>query len=1322
MSRARRALVALVPCVILAVGHVQAWRIERTGESDARGRLAARAADAASRFAAFLDAARSTARRAAAGDVDHTADGLPSRWANRLEGAGRVRAGDYSGWFRTPAEVSAFPPGPDAASRIVARGMRTSLLVRTAVAQDGTFGTASFTLELGDEGQERINASLSRSAGESSVRWIWLPSGDASSPPRFVPGPPATYDAPVGGPDAPALARVVVEDRPPASRAAGVLARARAWSALAAVAAAILLLLRRPRPVDARRALLVVGAAVTARAALAAARSFEELLPRDAGSPSLYGHGQGWGLLSSPAALAATALCAYLIARTLAAWAAATSGARRRVAAAVLAGGAAAFTGALIFLAASLPRDVRLAVPRFDLSSPPALLVAAALALLLAAAAEPLAGLLAALAPARRGTVAGRLLVAVALIPVCGVVLAVLDATADRVTEERLRSEFAPLVLEQTSLRRLALSAAVDEAASDPRAMRALTAEDAPADAFAAFALWSAGDLFHQGFASSLDVYDAAGQRRSHFGFGLPAFSGSRESTPQGEPGAASPVIESERVPVGATIERVLHAEIAIVGPNGVPAGRIVGHVLEDPGNLPFLPSNAPYLQALGRGPFPNANPASEPPDYVLFDGAGRVELSTLRRPPAATPELRAAAEEGRIVAIEAGDMSYSALALADGPSLHLLLAPRPTALDATADGVRLLLLGLAVVALSAVGATLFSSGGVRALVALVQGSFYRKLLAAVLLASVVPLVALAVVLRGTIERRGAESLAESASTIVGAAQRVVEDYQAVADEDATSPPIRPTDETLSWLKRVVGQEIHLYEGGTIAATSKPELFDSGLLRRRLPGQVARSVVDRGEPYLVRPERWGALAVTVAYAPVEVQGGPKDAVLAVPLVTEQRQRTRAVDRLIEMLLLGTTALVALLAASSAMLARSVAQPVSRLALASRRIAEGDYATRLSSTSGDEVGSLVADFNRMAQALADQRADLVRRSDYIEALLRHATTGVVSTDASGRIVTINPAASALLGIGAGPVRGEPLVALLESTSTTRPLAAALAAAGPDGGEPIEVDLPGPESITRLRVVLVPLPDPAAGETGSLVLLDDVTGLMRSNQLAAWAEMARAVAHEIKNPLTPVQLSAEHIRRLLADRGVLPAPEIEACLDTIVRQVRELRDISSAFSTYARLPDLVFEPIDPAGFLREVAAPYRAAAPPGIAFTERYGEAPAILGDRRTLARAVVNLIENALQAMPHGGSLVLASDRDPRADGAVLSVADSGPGLSAEARGRLFEPYFSTKSAGTGLGLPIVRRVVEAHRGTVSVVSVPGGGTTFTLHLPAADGP
>jgi two-component system nitrogen regulation sensor histidine kinase NtrY len=399
----------------------------------------------------------------------------------------------------------------------------------------------------------------------------------------------------------------------------------------------------------------------------------------------------------------------------------------------------------------------------------------------------------------------------------------------------------------------------------------------------------------------------------------------------------------------------------------------------------------------------------------------------------------------------------------------------------------------------------------------------------------------------------------------------------------------------------------------------------------------------------------------------------------------------------------------------------VARPVRELVRATAKITAGDYATRLEPYTRDELAELVSGFNSMASALARQRADLERRRAYMERLLRHATTAVISTDADGVVVTLNPAASELLAADeTGLAIGEDLTGALQRSTELAPLAVLIGSMPDARSEPQEVDLVRGQEARRYRLVRIELSDPSDPRPGWLLLLDDVTDLMRSNQLAAWAEMARAIAHEIKNPLTPIQLSTEHLRRLLRDRGVTPAPEIDACLETVFKQVRSLREIASEFSTYAKLPALDPEPADPVGFMRQAIAPYRAGSPPGVTIHERYENTRPVAIDHKVLLRAVINLIENALQAMPDGGELTVTVHPLEGTSEVALAVVDSGTGIDLDVKRRLFEPYFSTKSHGTGLGLAIVRRAVEAHSGTIDVESETGRGTTVRIRLPALE--
>jgi signal transduction histidine kinase len=833
---------------------------------------------------------------------------------------------------------------------------------------------------------------------------------------------------------------------------------------------------------------------------------------------------------------------------------------------------------------------------------------------------------------------------------------------------------------------------------------------------FLAYDLWAGSPMFQAGYKSSLTVLDDEGNLVSHFGFDVPPF---HEVIDLPDPPLPEIVLETEvPEPAGPGQPRFLHAHRPVLR-SGRLIGIVVGHIPDEPDNLPFLPGSRPYLGSLGVGG-PEPEDRARYPEYVLYNAAGVVRHSTLPQPPAWKTGFDIAASEGRTLRLEAGGDPFFALPILEMDRLHLLLLPAPTWLERTSTFVRLYLLGLLLLAVIGSLPHLVRPGGLRELVADLRGSFYRKLAASLLLASVLPLVGLSLTLKEYIESRYQAALLDEAVQRALVAQRVVEDYAGLqpSGEGGGGPDF--SDHLMSWLRRVIGQEIHLYENGVLVATSKRELFASGLLLPRLPGDVYRSILQENRPPMVLPVGLGKFTIPVAYAPVTLADPGRKIVLAVPLILQQQATDRAVGRVVEILVLTTVFLAGVLVVAAAIMARTVARPVRELVEATGRIADGDYATRLPARTRDEIAELVQGFNSMASSLASQRADLTRRKDYMEALLRNATTGVISTDHSGTVVTINPAAASLLASeDTVPGPGDDLAAAVSRNPELAPLAEELGSMGIPG-ESRDVDLRSGGEPMRVRVVRVDLPDPEGGPAGSLILLEDVTDLMRKNQLEAWAEMARAIAHEIKNPLTPIQLSTEHLERLLRDRGQLPSSELESCLENVIRQVKALRQIAAEFSAYAKLPDLKIRLTDPVEFLRETAAPYRAAPPDGVIIQERLEPCPAVPMDAKALSRAVINLVENALQSMSGGGTLTLETAADRGGGWVRMTVRDTGKGLSPEVRRRLFEPYFSTKSSGTGLGLAIVKRSVEAHGGRIEVHSAENEGTAFHILLPAGE--
>jgi nitrogen fixation/metabolism regulation signal transduction histidine kinase len=224
------------------------------------------------------------------------------------------------------------------------------------------------------------------------------------------------------------------------------------------------------------------------------------------------------------------------------------------------------------------------------------------------------------------------------------------------------------------------------------------------------------------------------------------------------------------------------------------------------------------------------------------------------------------------------------------------------------------------------------------------------------------------------------------------------------------------------------------------------------------------------------------------------------------------------------------------------------------------------------------------------------------------------------------------------------------------------------------------------------------------------------LERTHRLEAWAEMARQVAHDIKNPLTPIQLSAEHLRRVHRDRGAPLSPVLEGCVDSILTQVRLLRQIASEFSAFGTSPAARPAPTSIDELIREVVEPYRLGLDGRVTIeTGVEPGLPPVPVDRMLVGRALTNVIENALHAMPGGGVLGIHARTEGRA--VAITVTDTGVGMDDEAAARIFEPYFSTKTTGTGLGLSIARRNIELHGGSIAVESTKAVGTTVTIVLP-----
>ncbi|HET9480582.1 MAG TPA: ATP-binding protein, partial [Candidatus Polarisedimenticolia bacterium] len=583
----------------------------------------------------------------------------------------------------------------------------------------------------------------------------------------------------------------------------------------------------------------------------------------------------------------------------------------------------------------------------------------------------------------------------------------------------------------------------------------------------------------------------------------------------------------------------------------------------------------------------------------------------------------------------------------------------------------------------------------------------YRKVLTAFTATTMVPLLALSVILtryitaqiEEEVEARGRSSI-ESAGILLRTHLR--QDDAGLADD------------TFFYLSRLLGgADLNLYQDGALLYTSRRELFSSGLIPPRIDGGVFRELVIDGRRFAIGHQRLKGFDYLTVSAPV-IAGEPGSVgLISVPLDAQAAEAEARAREVGDVILITFVAMILLMGGVGYVLAVRVSRPIRSLSSSAARIAAGDFDARVAARPRDETGELIRSFNEMARALKEQREDLERRRDYIEKILLNATIGVISLDRAGFVVTVNPAAGTILDLP-GIVPGASLLDLL----TRRPDLAALDRLLREGAahapRDVEMTLPEgpPDRAVRARAVTF------LEGAGVILLLEDVTETIRSNRLAAWAEMARRIAHEIKNPLTPIQLSAEHILRVYDEKSPSFPAVLAECLRTIMQEVANLRQISAEFSTYARIPTPRREPTAMSSLLEDIMRPYRSAAPPGITLQLRVPAGlPTLDVDRSLIGRAIVNLVENALQAMPRGGALRVSARSGP--DGLLIDVEDTGIGMDESARSRIFEPYFSTKDTGTGLGLAIARKAVEEHGGRIEVVSAPGEGTTMRIVLPLA---
>jgi two-component system nitrogen regulation sensor histidine kinase NtrY len=415
------------------------------------------------------------------------------------------------------------------------------------------------------------------------------------------------------------------------------------------------------------------------------------------------------------------------------------------------------------------------------------------------------------------------------------------------------------------------------------------------------------------------------------------------------------------------------------------------------------------------------------------------------------------------------------------------------------------------------------------------------------------------------------------------------------------------------------------------------------------------------------------------------------------------------------------------------LARRITTPLRLVAEGAERIASGERGVRVDFPSGsEEPRALIASFNRMSERLARSeeevefsRGGLVRKNQELEerrrlteTVLETVGTGVVVVDQEATVTAVNAAAQRLLELEAGTV-GLALDRVLRGPGREEIHALVLRLlSGRVSRQEREVIVPSRERDRHLAVTVVSLPGSLGSAPGALVVVDDLTPLMRAQKVAAWGEVARKLAHEIKNPLTPIQLSAQRVRKAWLKSDPAFEKILTECTRAIVDEVEALKNLVDEFAQFARLPTASLQSASLHDVIDQALSLYDGLFP-GVAFERRLApDLPPLRLDPDQMKRALINLVDNAVEATEGKGRILVATEYD-RAEGrARLVVSDDGPGIAPADRDRLFVPHFSTKKRGSGLGLAIVNRIVQEHLGAIRAEDNAPRGARFVVELPA----
>ena len=407
--------------------------------------------------------------------------------------------------------------------------------------------------------------------------------------------------------------------------------------------------------------------------------------------------------------------------------------------------------------------------------------------------------------------------------------------------------------------------------------------------------------------------------------------------------------------------------------------------------------------------------------------------------------------------------------------------------------------------------------------------------------------------------------------------------------------------------------------------------------------------------------------------------------------------------------------------------RGITDPIQELAQATEQVAKGNLDMRISINRDDEIGLLVNSFNNMVRELKEGKESLQsawlkseRSRLIIENIIKNINSGVIYLDTEGNILTINSAACKILAIAQEEIINRNYSVLLSILKSDELTAIVRNIKVRDfKGLERELRVPIGDRLRLLRIFITTLGD-RENFLGTLVVFDDLTEIARAEKALAWQEVARRMAHEIKNPLTPIQLSTEHMIKKWQSKDEDFDKVFNRSTKAIIKEVESLKNLVNDFSRFGKMPEIKKTPVRISAIIDEVIELYKDYKNVVIAMSSQ-GEEASVELDAQQFKRAIINLVGNAIQAMQNKGKVDIRIEHDIRSNRVSIDIADDGPGIRDEDKEKLFLPYFSTKKDGTGLGLAIASKVVTDHRGYIRIRDNSPRGTIFSIELPIKEG-